>query len=197
MKLPRTIYIAEPSEVIYEGLAAIIRRTCPSCEIKHVTDFQLLEKNLGPSTASATVIINPSFIQYQQKHFSEIRAEYTSVVWIAFVYALMDPKMNPLFDHIVTANDPAQVIVDILHSKPSEKLTEPETPDILSEREKDVLIHLTAGLSNKEIADQLNISINTVITHRKNISQKTGIKTVSGLTIYAVLNQIISIEKIR
>ena len=62
---------------------------------------------------------------------------------------------------------------------------------VLSERETDVLVHLASGKSNKEIADLLHISINTVITHRKNISQKTGIKTVSGLTIYAVVQKLI------
>jgi len=50
------------------------------------------------------------------------------------------------------------------------------------------------GFSNKEVADNLNISIHTVISHRKNISQKTGIKSQSGLTIYAISNKIILIE---
>ena len=58
----------------------------------------------------------------------------------------------------------------------------------LSAREKDVLRLLVAGKINKEIADELCISINTVITHRKNISAKTGIKSVSGLSLYALMN---------
>ena len=66
--------------------------------------------------------------------------------------------------------------------------------EILTERETDVLKLLAKGLANKEIAEKLNISINTVITHRKNISQKTGIKSVSGLTIYAVVQKLISID---
>jgi DNA-binding NarL/FixJ family response regulator len=68
--------------------------------------------------------------------------------------------------------------------------------DVLSDREIDILKLLTTGLSNKEIADKLNISVNTVITHRKNISQKTGIKSVSGLTIYAVVKKLISLENL-
>ena len=47
------------------------------------------------------------------------------------------------------------------------------------------------GLLNKEIAAKYNISIRTVITHRKNIARKTGIKTIAGLTAYAILNNII------
>ncbi|MBK8882774.1 MAG: helix-turn-helix transcriptional regulator [Bacteroidales bacterium] len=67
---------------------------------------------------------------------------------------------------------------------------------MLSERETEVLKLLSKGLSNKEIADSLNISIHTVISHRKNLTQKTGIKSQSGLTIYALSNNIISLENL-
>lgn len=68
--------------------------------------------------------------------------------------------------------------------------------DELSDREKEILVNVAQGLLNKEIADRLNISINTVITHRKNITRKTGIKTVAGLTVYAILNNLIDISSI-
>lgn len=66
----------------------------------------------------------------------------------------------------------------------------------LSSREIEVLTLLTKGLINKEIADKLNISLTTVITHRKNISEKLGIKSVSGLTIYAVLHGYVEADRI-
>ena len=66
----------------------------------------------------------------------------------------------------------------------------------LSAREKEVLVCVAKELINKEIADQLNISIHTVITHRKNISRKTGIKTVAGLTVYALLNNLLDIHSV-
>lgn len=66
----------------------------------------------------------------------------------------------------------------------------------LSEREKEILVSVASGLINKEIADKHNISVNTVISHRKNISRKTGIKTVAGLTVYAILNNLIDIKSI-
>ena len=62
----------------------------------------------------------------------------------------------------------------------------------LSTRETDVLQLIVKGSTNKEIADKLNISLNTVLSHRKNITTKLGIKTVSGLTFYAIMNGIIS-----
>ena len=69
--------------------------------------------------------------------------------------------------------------------------------DILSEREKDVIIALVQGMSNKEIADHLYISTNTVITHRRNISRKLQIHSLAGLTIYAILNGLVNISAVK
>ena len=66
----------------------------------------------------------------------------------------------------------------------------------LSDREKEILVSVAQGLLNKEIADKHHISINTVITHRKNITRKTGIRTVPGLTVYAILNNLVDINSI-
>ena len=66
--------------------------------------------------------------------------------------------------------------------------------DGLSAREKEILVCVAKGLLNKEIADVCNLSIHTVITHRKNITRKTGIKTVAGLTVYALLNNLIDMN---
>jgi DNA-binding CsgD family transcriptional regulator len=57
----------------------------------------------------------------------------------------------------------------------------------------EVLKLVVAGMQNKEIADKLFISVHTVVSHRKNISQKTGIKSQAGLTIYAISNKVIDI----
>ena len=68
--------------------------------------------------------------------------------------------------------------------------------EALSEREKEILVGVAKGLLNKEIADLYNISVYTVISHRKNITRKTGIKSVAGLTVYALLNGLIDINSI-
>ena len=69
--------------------------------------------------------------------------------------------------------------------------------DTLSEREKDVVVSLVQGMSNKEIADHLCISVNTVITHRRNIARKLQIHSPAGLTIYAIVNHLVDISSVR
>lgn len=66
----------------------------------------------------------------------------------------------------------------------------------LTAREIEVLILITKGLINKEIAERMNISLTTVISHRKNITEKLGIKSVPGLTIYAVMNGYVEADSI-
>lgn len=65
---------------------------------------------------------------------------------------------------------------------------------VLSEREKEIVALVVKGMINKEIADKLFISVHTVLTHRKNIARKLNIHSVSGLTIYAIVNSIVRIE---
>ena len=92
---------------------------------------------------------------------------------------------------------------EILRPALSQALTDAPTavPDqeteALSERERDVLIQVVNGLSNKEIADRLFISIHTVMTHRKNITRKLNIHSTAGLTIYAIVNKLINIDNIK
>jgi DNA-binding NarL/FixJ family response regulator len=97
---------------------------------------------------------------------------------------VLRPKLNELdstgirqLQHIITTDHQHQ-------QNDSERL--------LTNRETEILKLIVQGLLNKEIADQLNISHNTVLTHRKNIISKTGIKTVSGLTFYCIRNGLIS-----
>jgi len=72
---------------------------------------------------------------------------------------------------------------------------QPETEE-LSERERDVLIQVVRGLSNKEIADVLCISMHTVVSHRKHITRKLNIHSTAGLTVYAIVNHLVDINNL-
>ena len=75
--------------------------------------------------------------------------------------------------------------------------TTSEVKEILSQREKDVIICVVKEMTNKAIADKLSISINTVTTHRRNIAKKLNIHSSAGLTIYAIMNQLVDIKEVK
>ena len=112
------------------------------------------------------------------------------------LYAHFSPNLLTKLDGTIDIFDSQQVLAGKLMKwvETGSDENSLQNKDTLTDRETNVLKLLAEGKSNKEIADNLNISINTVITHRKNISQKTGIKSVSGLTIYAVVQNLISLD---
>ena len=71
-----------------------------------------------------------------------------------------------------------------------------DATEAISDREKEIIVCLVQGMSNKEIADQLYISVNTVITHRRNIVRKLQIHSLAGLTIYAIVNKLVELKDI-
>lgn len=120
---------------------------------------------------------------------------------------LANSDNQPQLSGITTLNiyqnekDLAKSILGLLYrghhgKQPSFSTSDVEDVHELSAREIEVLVLITKGLINKEIADKLNISLTTVISHRKNITAKLGIKSVSGLTIYAVMNGYVEADSV-
>lgn len=104
----------------------------------------------------------------------------------------------PSNNHLIINTSQEEIIeqlrVLIKKEAPSNNLA--DSNNLLSVREIDVLQLIVRGITNKEIAEKLCISLNTVLTHRKNITSKLGIKTIPGLTFYAITNGIISGDEI-
>lgn len=107
--------------------------------------------------------------------------------------------LKPYFEGEILCTDQEDAIINVIRKVCSCRTRDMEgdaQTGLLSEREKEVLRGVALGLTNREISDELHISAHTVITHRKNISGKLGIKTIAGLAVYAVLNGIIASEEI-
>lgn len=192
------IVIAEPSCIIFEGLASILSRQSGLQSIIHKAAELSELSQISQSTVIDFVLINPVLVQNQTKLFYSIKKQVPKAYWVAIAYSLFDQQLMSLFDSVITVNDSPSQIIELLSKLLNSRAgDEKETQSgTLSDRETEVLKLLVTGNSNKEIADKLFISPHTVITHRKNISQKTGIKSVSGLTIYAVVNNIIELDKL-
>lgn len=101
-----------------------------------------------------------------------------------------------IFDTIVLADSEESIIAKIKMAFTFENELQAIQDEIISEREKEIVRLVALGKTNKEISDTLFISPHTVITHRKNITSKLGIKTIAGLTVYAILNDLIKPEEL-
>ena len=192
------IIAIETSPLISEGLAGILDKSGLHYRLSLVSSVEEAEL-LQARRKHDVVIINPLFFNNNIKLFNTVKSRLEHVKWVGLVYALYDPEIISMFDALITVSDSSSSVRDKLNKILDEESdTEQGTlQEILTYREIDVLKLLATGNANKEIADKLNISVHTVITHRKNISQKTGIKTISGLTIYAVTQKLISIDTIK
>jgi len=188
------ILLTEPAQLISEGLTGTVQRSGIRSHFVIVSSLEMMEERLSAENFEI-VILNPLFIQLDTRKLLLLKGQHPGIRFIALQYAYFEPKVLDLFDSVIRVTDPPTTIFNTIKNLISDD--RPEVPgvsqEILSERETEVLKLLANGLANKEIADKLNISTNTVITHRKNISQKTGIKSVSGLTIFAVAQHIVSI----
>jgi len=101
--------------------------------------------------------------------------------------------------YINLLNDDKPVIINLVRTIITNNFNKKihEKDDELSSREITIVKLIAQGFTNQEIADELFLSKHTVITHRKNITNKLSIKTVSGLTVYAILNNIIDIKDVK
>ena len=120
---------------------------------------------------------------------------YENEVWLRQHAEVEDHIFVPAIrrlEQIVKQNDVTKNISDMVF-----KSAIGQNSEALSDREKDVIISLVQGLSNKEIADHLCISTNTVITHRRNIARKLQIHSPAGLTIYAIINGLVDISAVK
>lgn len=120
---------------------------------------------------------------------------YENEVWLRQHAMVEDHIFVPAIrrlEQMVKQNDITRNISDMVF-----KAGTGQNPDALSDREKDVIISLVQGMSNKEIADHLCISVNTVITHRRNIARKLQIHSPAGLTIYAIVNNLVDISSVK
>ncbi len=193
----KTILIIEGSEVIRKGFIQVIGSFDLFDKINELTCNANIEASIIRLEPDI-LVINPILIK---PGLSEWLKEYRNgqMKIAAIVYALFDDDLKNLFDEVIQIDDTRLKIKNKLVSLinlPKEKLTQ-SPDDTLSVREKDVVKLLAKGLSNKEISEQLFISPHTVITHRKNITRKLNIKSVAGLIVYAIINEIVSVNDLK
>lgn len=187
------IAIADPSVIVLSGLSALLR-DLPEYEVVLQSDDMHTVMTRLRILRPDVLIINPSMIDYSKRRMvRSLFEDLPDLRVVALVSSFFDNQMLRQFQGVVEITDDLQRIKSTLNQVVAQLNAEDSEMDssVLSDREKDVLICLAKGMKNNEIADSLNISTYTVITHRKNIVRKTGIKSVSALTVYAILNNLL------
>ncbi|WP_171596422.1 LuxR C-terminal-related transcriptional regulator [Marinifilum caeruleilacunae] len=145
------------------------------------------------------LIANPNMLNSTsedlKRHF--LNAKKMSLVLISDDESIDTKYKADAFLHYNDNQNKILTTLEEIIDRKAKKESNNKSNETLSAREQNILKHIALGLTNKEIADQLFISIHTVVTHRKNITQKLGIKSVSGLTVYAILNNLISMDEVK
>jgi DNA-binding NarL/FixJ family response regulator len=188
------IAIYEPSLIIYEGLANVIAKGQMQTNSYRLTDFDELKDCLQRYDIDV-VLMNPGMMQNRMPEFMKLKKHYTKVSWIALVYSYFDDEILNQFRDTISILDSHSSLMETLNNSVV-KTRDEVNKEQLSLREVEVLKYLIKGLSNREIAHLLNISTHTVVSHRKKIIDKTGIKSLPGLTIFAITQKIISLSAV-
>lgn len=191
------IIIAEPSPIIAAGIETFLESTNRLHVVSMVDNFDNLHERMIVHKPDL-IIINPLMIGLASSSIKQFVQNYQSTMAVALVTTYIDRGILKHFKEVIELGENKQKIINKIFGlldNNEESSSQGENFD-LSNRETDVLICVAKGMTNKDISDMLNISVHTVITHRKNIVKKTGIKSVSGLTVYALLNNLVEESEI-
>lgn len=186
---PRSLLLADPSEIILQGLAVMVRQAgwgepylCHSWDevFRIPAPQQILMGILGSGLLGEW--------NFQR---ARLLRNFENATWSAFLYAPFFQEEDPHLRKIFRITDSYEQLLAGLKNLAITETTDDLAMQPLTEREIEVLRLLAQGFSQKEIAHRLHLSVHTVISHRKNITSKTGIKSIAGLTLYAMSNKLI------
>lgn len=196
IKYKFNIYIIEPSDIVFEGISNILLKYANHVIIYRLENLDELEL-INNNSHLNIILINPSCCLGNLKNFQNLKKNFPGFFWVAIVYNIFKVDLVNQFDFVINIFDSIEKIVfslnQLLGNSPNQ---ETEEENQLTDREVEVLKEIVKGLSNKDISEKLNISIHTVVSHTKNISKKTGIKSRSALAIYALTNKMFSLEEL-
>ena len=184
-----TFIIIEPQTLLACGLSALLRAQYPTLSIETHPYWE--------RAIVEAIIINPTLACLDAKLLQRIRRDFPSVAIVALQSTLCPPLMLRHFDGIIDVYTPPEEALKQLSAYiMGWEETHAQHPR-LSAREVEVLRLLVLGKTAKEIGKELYISEHTVTAHRKKIAEKLGIKTIPGMTIYAVSAHLIEMSDLK
>ncbi|MEE1542839.1 MAG: response regulator transcription factor [Paludibacteraceae bacterium] len=189
------IAIVEPSVIIRNGVVSVLKRLNLDIDIVEISDMPQLQSLLEKHNPDV-VIIDPTQIgMFSLQHIKENLSG--SKKFIALQSNLADASALKGYDEFISLYDSAEQIKTKVESVISENKQDDSDKQELSQREKEIVSCIVKGLTNKQIAEELHLSVHTVMTHRRNISGKLQIHSSAGLAIYAIVNKLVSLDEIK
>lgn len=189
------IAIVEPSVIIRNGIVSVLKRLNLDIDIVEISDMPQLQSLLEKHNPDV-VIIDPTQIgMFSLQHIKENLSG--SKKFIALQSNLADASALKGYDEFISLYDSAEQIKAKMESVISENEQNNSDKQELSQREKEIVSCIVKGLTNKQIAETLHLSVHTVMTHRRNISGKLQIHSSAGLAIYAIVNKLVSLDEIK
>ena len=193
------LVIADNSPIVRSGLIAVLRHI-PGLKIQpYEVQTQSSLQNYIFMHEPDLVIVNPIFDGWFDIKAFKAGLKKTSIKFMALLSAVIDSAvLKDYNDSFTIYDDMEQISTKIakLLSEDSDKDQSAENEN-LSQREKEIIVGVVKGMTNKEIADKLCLSIHTVITHRRNVSRKLQIHSPAGLTIFAIVNGLVELNDIK
>ncbi len=190
------IVIAESSAIIRCGVVALLQRAqIPNIDIAEVGDLASIE-GVDHSQSPDLLIINPLLLGGATPMSIKNHLGSANLKIIALQCTLLDQTQLQGFDEVIILHETEQSLKDKVVNT---ALSAPESDGKreLSAREREIIVCVVKGMTNKQIADTLCLSTHTVIAHRRNIAGKLQIHSPAGLTIYAIVNKLVDLSDIK
>lgn len=194
------IAVAESSIIVRSGIVSILKRlpdiSVSPIEITSVAGLSQCMLAHRPQV----LIINPMFGGWFNIEEFKAKTDSSSVKIVSLLCSVTDTNLLKSYDeHIQLYDDLGTInkkMVELMSTTTEDEEIENEA-ETLSQREKEIVCCVVRGMTNKEIAEQLFLSIHTVITHRRNIARKLQIHSPAGLTIYAIVNKLVELSEVK
>ena len=190
------VAVAETSVIVRSGLAAVLKRMEGlNVETVEVTSKEGL-RHCMEAHEPDVLIVNPQFEGWFDVEAFKADFPRSATKVVSLLYTFVDASRLTGYDEGIDLFDTPDTLEKKIHTLLNYS-DEEDGETSLSQREKEIIGCIVKGMTNKEIAEKLFISVHTVITHRRNITRKLQIHSAAGLTIYAIVNKLVELSDVK
>lgn len=191
------IAVAETSMIVRSGLVAVLKRL-PDLNVQtvEITSIEGLQHCMEAHQPEI-LIVNPQFEGWFDLEAFKQQYARQDMKIVSLICTVVDANQLKGYDESINLFDDLDAVAHKISTLMNVNEEEDSDQNSLSQREKEIIGCVVSGMTNKEIAEQLFISVHTVITHRRNITRKLQIHSAAGLTIYAIVNKLVELSEVK